>query len=285
MDRYEIKLGKIPHRLHSAVKPVFRSTWATLIDSANTLPDLNNKDRFNLNYLEDDNFDYLSSSESKGNSKSPILRHFYHKKNSFFFTDTAGIVLLVNPVFQFAYGLEDQTINPAFGDQISVNTRGAELRGMLADKLGFYTFVSENQVFMPAYVDQYRRDFGGIPGEGFIKSFKRTGYDFISARGYISFDPMSYVNIQVGHDKLFIGNGYRSLILSDFSENQFFARANATFWKFNYVIHFSELVASRRLIGSRLPKKYLGMHHLSMNIGKRLNVSFLSLSYLEERIP
>lgn len=274
LDRYELKLGSIPASLHSGFKPVYRSTWVQLADSGLQMSSLTDRDRFNLEYLLDDSYEYASHTAEAGISKKPLLQHFYRHKNAFIDVDTFGLLLIANPVLQLGIGTENQNLSAAYGSQIAINTRGAEIRGMLSKKLAFYSMVTENQVFSPSYVDDYRRVYRVFPGEGFVKPFATTGHDFISARGYVSFDPIQKLNLQFGHDKVFLGNGYRSLMLSDFSENQLYARANATFWKVNYVVHFSELVAGRTLVGPRLPKKYLGMHHLSINIGKRWNVSF-----------
>jgi hypothetical protein len=274
LDRYELKLGYIPATLHSAFKPIYRSAWVQLADSGMALPALTDRDQFNLEYLLDDSYDFTSPRTDVGLSKKPIWGLFYKHKNAFLDFDSLDIQLLVNPVLHVGIGAENQNLDVSFGDRIAINTRGAEIRGILGRKLAFYSIVTENQIFAPFYVDAYRKTYRSLPGEGFIKPFATTGYDFISARGYISFDPIRRLNLQFGHDKLFLGNGYRSLMLSDFSENQLYARANATFWKVNYVVHFSELVAGRNLIGPRLPKKYLGMHHLSVNLGKRWNVSF-----------
>ena len=51
--------------------------------------------------------------------------------------------------------------------------------------------------------------------QGAWKDFNETGKDYSSVSAYISYSPWSFLNIQAGHGKHFIGNGYRSLLLSD----------------------------------------------------------------------
>ena len=51
--------------------------------------------------------------------------------------------------------------------------------------------------------------------------------------------------MQLGHDRNFIGNGYRSLILADYSTPYFFLKLNTRIWKFNYQNLFAELTARR----------------------------------------
>ena len=82
------------------------------------------------------------------------------------------------------------------------------------------------------------------------------------------------MGIQFGHGQNFIGNGMRSLLLSDFSTNYFYLKLNTHVWKFNYQNIFAELVAGarNRSRDNLLPKKYTATHHLSYNITKNLNV-------------
>ena len=53
-----------------------------------------------------------------------------------------------------------------------------------------------------------------------------------------------YIDVAFGYDKNFIGNGYRSLFLSDFSNNTLFLKLNTRIWKFNYQNLFMELHAA-----------------------------------------
>ena len=58
-----------------------------------------------------------------------------------------------------------------------------------------------------------------IPGQGFHKPFKETDYDYAWAEGIILFQASKKINIQFGHGKRFVGNGYRSMLYSDISFN------------------------------------------------------------------
>jgi hypothetical protein len=112
-----------------------------------------------------------------------------------------------------------------------------------------------------------------VPGGGYYKEFKTTGYDYFDARGYFTFGVTKYIDVSFGYDKNFIGNGYRSLFLSDFSNNMLFLKINTRIWKFNYQNLFMELHASEPRGGDRLfGKKYAVMHHLDAAITKSLNI-------------
>jgi len=81
------------------------------------------------------------------------------------------------------------------------------------------------------------------------------------------------IDIAFGYDKNFIGNGQRSLFLSDFSNSALFLKLNTRIWKLNYQNLFMELQTNERQGADVLiPKKYAAMHHLDLAVTKWLNV-------------
>jgi ribosomal protein L21 len=118
-------------------------------------------------------------------------------------------------------------------------------------------------------------DFRAVPGGGFYKVFKgdQSAYDYFDGRGYVTFNATKYIDFQLGYDKNFIGNGYRSLFLSDWGNSYLFAKINTRIWKFNYQNLFMELMPQFTKNGDTLlTRKYAAMHHLSMNVNPWLNV-------------
>ena len=124
----------------------------------------------------------------------------------------------------------------------SQNTRGFEVYGDLGAKLSYYSSFHENQAFFVEYIEQKNLSTVVVPGQGSWKDFgeNATGKDFGYASGYISFTPVKFFNIQLGHSKHFIGEGYRSLLLSDNSFNYPFAKFTFTYKKFQYTSMFTE---------------------------------------------
>ncbi|MFM7193164.1 MAG: hypothetical protein ACKOYP_00075, partial [Bacteroidota bacterium] len=118
-----------------------------------------------------------------------------------------------------------------------------------------------------------------IPHETLWKDFNRTGVDFINARAHISFKATRHIDVQFGHDRNTIGNGYRSLILSDYSAPYLFLKANLKVWKINYQYMLSRINAdiitnnAGTLIRGRYPQKFFAFHEASINIGKKVNLA------------
>ena len=281
IDRYAIKFG--PDSLsdpHTSSRPYTRAAVARLgermlsPDSA-TAPggSLSRADRFNAQYLLKDNWANSARGQEINASPKPVLTYFYRDQTDLYSIATKDFTLRVNPVLLLQGGL-DRGTNALDGLRY-VNTRGVQVEGTIDRRLGFYTFLTDNQMAVPGYVqNQIVRDTI-VPHEGYWKYFKQqngSAYDFFSARGYITYAATKHINVQFGHDRNFIGNGYRSLILSDYSTPYFFLKFNTRVWKFNYQNLFAELTARRFNSDQVYPKKYLALHHLSLDVTKNLNV-------------
>lgn len=275
LDRYEIKSPQQSSTFHSSVKPYTREAVAQFADTVKAADsDLSSRDHFNLQFLLNDNWEW--SDNDSYLSKKPFIG-MYKAKSDLFHVNTEDFDLHVNPVLYFSVGNEKDGDARPF-----INTRGAEIRGMINRKVGFYTFVGENQAIFPSYVRERMvgtnmEGTNVVPGEGFWKKYGDYGVDFFTARGYISFNATKNINLQFGHDKFNIGNGYRSLILSDVGHSYLFMKVNTKVWKLNYTNIFAEMYGdafgtSGGSIAERFPKKYFAFHHLSLNLAKNFNL-------------
>jgi hypothetical protein len=272
IDRLELKHGRFSGSFHSVVKPFQRIKIASFLEEIDQKM-LNERDKFNLDYLANDNWEYMSSVDNE--SRRPVWNTFYRVKSDFFHVQEEDFDLHVNPVLYLGTGRESG--NDAIPFQ---NTRGAEIRGIIGNRVGFYTFLGENQANLPSHVNGFVNQRHVIPGEGFWKSFKENGVDYFTARGYISFDAIKEINVQFGYDKMYLGDGYRSMLLSDFSNNYLFLKLNTKVWRINYTNLFTKMTAEA--LGTpggssgvmRYPSKYISLHHLSINITDHFNMGF-----------
>ncbi|GAB4497627.1 MAG: hypothetical protein OHK0019_31580 [Saprospiraceae bacterium] len=182
----------------------------------------------------------------------------------------------VNPMFNFYIG--QQKDDP---ELVFMNQRGLEVRGSVDDKLFFYTNLVESQARFADYVTKRVEDFEAIPYAGNFKRYTprildiTNAYDFNQATAYLSFKATKHVGIQLGHGKHFIGNGYRSLFLSDANNYAFYLKLNTRVWKFHYQNLFLELSpggANNFNNNTRIPKKYVAAHYLNYRITPKLSV-------------
>ncbi len=185
----------------------------------------------------------------------------------------------LDPIFDLSVGKDTEAdFNSTFN-----NTRGVIFQGGIGKKLNFYTSVFESQGRFAQYYNQYAESIGKpnsdtevaiVPGRGIAKRFKDDAYDYPVAEGYLSFTPSKYINIQFGHAKNFIGDGYRSLLLSDVASPHTFLKLNTNFWKIKYTNTWMWLRDVRPEVqedGAFLTK-YMANHYLSWNVSKRLNI-------------
>lgn len=269
IDRYEIKYGKNLGLFHSSSKPYSRKNVVNVADTLLLLDSLkiSKADKFNLNYLREESWEHID--DTLHNSKKSIFKTFYTSKADFFSYSDKYFSLHINPVIGVSVGKDNNASEYRY-----VNTRGVELRGMISKKVGFYTFLAENQALFPTYVNDYIDFYKATPQEGFVKPFKKgEGKDFFTTRGYFTFSPVKFINVQMGNDRNFVGNGYRSLILSDHAKDYLFVKINTKVWKFNYQNLFSQLVYDYTGKPNIIyPTKFLAFHHLSLNIGKKWNI-------------
>jgi len=186
----------------------------------------------------------------------------------------------IDPVFDLQVGKDtDADFNSTFN-----NTRGIYIQGGLGRHLSFSTTVLESQGRFADYVNRYAESIATkpgsnteaavVPGRGIAKRFKDDAYDYPVAEAYLSYKPADFVNIQFGHGKNFIGDGYRSLFQSDVTNPYTYLKLNTNFWKIKYTNTWMWLRDIRPEVeedGAFLTK-YMANHYLSLNVSKRLNI-------------
>ncbi len=165
-----------------------------------------------------------------------------------------------------------------------VNTRGALVQGDLGKTISFSTSFYENQIKGPDYWERVTAR-GVYPGAG---RFKRSGaaYDFAFSTAYVSFTPNTKLNILLGHDKIFIGNGYRSVLLSDNAFNYPFIKATHSFFndKLRYSFWLARLSSLERLPIASTPEAYFIPKAASFNYISYKPTSMLEIGLFESGI-
>jgi hypothetical protein len=267
LERMEIKAGHDSAFNFSKTKPFSRRSVIAAVNMPRVITHANRIDSYNQQSLLLNNIEWAGN-QPNFRSKKPIGKNFYQTPANLYEVHVKDFDLILNPVIQFSYGKEND-----YGQSLFLNSRGLTLRGKIANKIGFYTYLTDNQERVPTYAQQWANERKAVPGNGFYKPFKTDGFDYFEARGYITFNATKYIDIAFGYDKNFIGNGHRSLMLSDFASNMLFLKLNTRIWKINYQNIFAELNNAHIPGGDKLvPKKYAAIHHLDIALTKWLNM-------------
>ena len=185
----------------------------------------------------------------------------------------------LDPAADLQLGLETDDLD---GDGFTYNnTRAVFVQGGLGTKLNFFAAVYESQGRFPGYFERFARSIrpdGGnpaiIPSRGIAKEGRNGDFDYPIAEGYISYAPNKYFNLQLGHGKQFIGDGYRSLFISDNPSYYPYIKLNTTFWKIKYTNTWTSLrdVRPEVTADGAFFTKYAAHHYLSWNVNKKLNI-------------
>jgi hypothetical protein len=188
-----------------------------------------------------------------------------------------GYWFTLDPIFDLQVGKDsDADFNSTFN-----NTRGFYVQGGLGKKLSFSSSVYESQGRFADYINRYAESLRGfgpdpavIPGRGIAKRFKDDAYDYPVAEAYLSYSPTDFLNVQFGHGKNFIGDGYRSLLQSDVASPSPFLKLSTKFWKIKYTNTWMWLKDIRTDVVSdkAFLTKYMANHYLSWNVSKKFNL-------------
>lgn len=287
IDRIDIKYGRVTPMPHTANKPYLRGEIGEMaVDLKTSNIKLEKRQAAQLTYLMDDNAEWIDTFTSR--TKHPIWL-FRRGSKAALYREPANLIavnvkdfsLKINPVFAFRVGAETHS-----GGLRLINSRGVDLRFTIKKFVSGYFYISENQTRLSDYVQsKYMRDsldkYEYVPGNGYWKEYNssifkiKNGVDYFDVRGYITINALKYFNITFGHDKQFIGNGYRSMFLSDNAAPALFLKLNTHIWRINYQNIFMELVNQYERGGDQLlAKKYGAFHHLDIDIAHFLNIGF-----------
>lgn len=160
-------------------------------------------------------------------------------------------------------------IDGGFGKNFSYSAVVYESQGRFAQYINTYVSNPDKQTFKPVSSE------GLVPGRGKAKGFG-TGYDYPVAEGYLNYKASKYFNFQFGHGKNFIGDGYRSFLLSDVSSPATYLKAETTFWRLKYTniwlwgLDVREFLANTN--NREHIRKYVALHYLSVVISDRITL-------------
>ncbi len=178
--------------------------------------------------------------------------------------------LQINPLLQFEAGKDLHDKRSTW-----INTRGLEVKGNLGTNFSFYTTFRENQAVFPSYLDAYIRKNRVVPGQGMVKNFGSDGFDYAYSTAYLSYAAGTWFNVQFGYNKNFLGDGYRSLLLSDAAFPYPNLKITGRVWNLTYVAHYSQYIDIQRFNSpsNGYARKYVSSHYLSWQITNRFNLS------------
>lgn len=134
----------------------------------------------------------------------------------------------------------------------------------------------------PEYLAEATALSGAVQGEGraHVQGEGVTHYDW---NGYVDYKAGDYFHLTVGRGKQFIGEGHRSLFLSDEATSYPYFKITTTAWKIRYVNLYTLMDDIRD--PDRTRKKFTSMHYLSFNASPRINVGVFEAIVWQDNDP
>ena len=172
--------------------------------------------------------------------------------------------------------LPDLNLSRDFEGKRNTNfgTLGLQVGGTVGSKFYYNVSAYENRAVLPEYLATYTNQVGIAPGQAYAGIYgNEYRWSYITALA--SFTPNKYLNITAGRDKTFIGDGYRSELLSDYASPYPFFKLTATLGNVKYMAmwaYFDDPLSIKVDAGDR--KKYGVFHYLDWNVSNRLSFGF-----------
>jgi hypothetical protein len=224
-------------------------------------------------YLPDDSllkrsYDSLMNIGFVNKSNDPLLKKLFNEHQ----VDYKGS----NATF-YADFLPEITAGRDFSGKqnLSSESIGLQLGGTVGKKFYYYVSGYVSTAVLPEYLSTYVNDVGVIPGQAYAKIYKPNGYDWQYITAVASYSPNKFLNISAGRDKTFIGDGYRSLLLSDFASPYPFFKLTATLGNVRYMAMWTDM--NDPALNSQygiFRKKFGVFHYLDYTVNNRLSLGF-----------
>ena len=178
----------------------------------------------------------------------------------------------------YADFMPDLTIGRDFANSKNLysTTYAFQAGGTISKKFSYNVSGFINQAVFPSYLQAYISQVGVIPGQAVDHNGGNVdNWSYITA--VASYTPVKYLNITAGRDKTFIGDGYRSMLLSDYASPYPFLKLTADLGNVKYMVMWANFndPAYANINGYTNNRSKWGIfHYLDWNVSNRFSVGF-----------
>ncbi len=161
---------------------------------------------------------------------------------------------------------------------VYTNTRGYDVSGNVGNKFYFQTDFYENQASFPGYVDSLIRKTGVIPYQNSFKNLKSKGFDYSYSSAKLIYTPNKYLLFNLGYGTNFIGDGYRSLLLSDYNTPYPYFRTSINLGSVQYSVMYSQYITDQQshTYAEGYPRKWGQTYLLDWHATKNFNIGIFN---------
>ncbi len=176
------------------------------------------------------------------------------------------IKLTLDPVVNLGITFEK---NSATSQSITETSFGFNLQTSFGKKWSSQIAILSDNSKYPSHIDSLVKNKNISPGYGYSKSGRA-----FAAQANITFTADDHFTFQLGYGKNFIGDGYRSLFLSDNANSYPYLKVTANIWKLKYMALYANYQDIRFSDGNMndFSQKLSTVHYLSYNATKWWNI-------------
>ena len=173
--------------------------------------------------------------------------------------------------------LPDFTIGNDFAGNKNTNltSLGFQLGGTVGSKFYYNVSGYDNQAVVPEYLNTYINQVGIVPGQAYDQNLGQNTPQWAYLAAVASYTPIKYLNISAGRDKTFIGDGYRSMLLSDYASPYLFFKLTGTLGNVRYMAMWTDMNDPATTSQYGINRKKFGVfHYLDWNVSNRVSLGF-----------
>ncbi|TXB63883.1 hypothetical protein FRY74_11545 [Vicingus serpentipes] len=178
------------------------------------------------------------------------------------------LAILASPIINLGAGIEKSQTTSRSLNELAF---GLNFKTYIGKKWsGQFAFIADKSNY-PSHIDLLLKTQNTGQGYGYTKDNQAMYY-----QGNLTFTPNDIFTIQAGVGKHFIGDGYRSLLLSDYANSYPYLKVTANIWKIKYMALYTNFQDINYSSGnySDYRQKFATIHYLSYNATKWLNIGF-----------
>lgn len=170
--------------------------------------------------------------------------------------------------------------------------RGGRIEGSIGEKIFYSSDIYLGSSIFPDYLTDRNDDTRTFNGNGALRIYTANNGErqqsTLNATGQVTYQANKYFQFQLGQGKNFIGDGYRSMLLSDYATFYPYFKIQTTFWNIQYTNLYTSMVDAQSWLSVPAPqrgllaRKYVTSHHLSWNVTPRLNIGLFETVIYED---
>lgn len=189
--------------------------------------------------------------------------------DNFFHAEKSDFFITADPLFAIV-----PSINADNQDLSVESSWGVSLKCKFNNLLTFSGDFSYNHSSFNKYLKNKTDSIHAVPGMGFAHRYGGN-YEYNTNTFYVAYKPVKYFIFEAGMGKHFIGDGYRSMLLSYNAYNYPYFKIETNIWKLKYMnlwTNFKDIRNTNSSVWEAFYNKYGTIHYLSWNATRRLNI-------------